>query len=133
MEKELLQAAQQMKVDNSLLIALDWMNCRPLVSQQQAYQAQSLQRAQIQQAQSPQPQPKANRQINNSQMSKNSIGVPGLKTPMHSDKMNKKQPFTLTPDIHTKTYAERSGLGGIGTQGFGGGPPIPGAGPNNNT
>ena len=47
-------------------------------------------------------------------MSKNSGGAPGLKTPMHSDKLSKKQPFTLTPEIHTKTYAERSGLGGIG-------------------
>lgn len=37
---------------------------------------------------------------------------------MHSDKNGKKQPFTMTPDIHTKTYAERSGLGGIAT-GFG--------------
>jgi hypothetical protein len=51
-------------------------------------------------------------------MSKNSNGVAGLKTPLHSDKINKKQPFTMTPDIHTKTYAERSGLGGIAT-GFG--------------
>lgn len=41
---------------------------------------------------------------------------------MHSDKMAKKQPFTLTPDIHTKTYAERSGLGGIAATGFGPGP-----------
>jgi hypothetical protein len=37
---------------------------------------------------------------------------------LHSDKISKKQPFTMTPDIHTKTYAERSGLGGIAT-GFG--------------
>jgi hypothetical protein len=51
-------------------------------------------------------------------MSKNSNGVAGLKTPLHSDKISKKQPFTMTPDIHTKTYAERSGLGGIAT-GFG--------------
>ncbi len=53
-------------------------------------------------------------------MSKNSGGVPGLKTPIHSDKLSKKQPFTLTPEIHTKTYAERSGLGGIGQSGFAG-------------
>ena len=59
-------------------------------------------------------------------MSKNSQGVPGLKTPMHSDKINKKQPFTLTPDIHTKTYAERSGLQGLGSAGFAG---IVGSGP----
>lgn len=60
-------------------------------------------------------------------MSKNSQGgVPGLKTPMHSDKINKKQPFTLTPDIHTKTYAERSGLQGLGSSGFAG---IVGSGP----
>ena len=39
---------------------------------------------------------------------------------MHSDKINKKQPFTLTPDIHTKTYAERSGLQGLGSAGFAG-------------
>jgi hypothetical protein len=46
-------------------------------------------------------------------MSKNSNGqVPGLKTPLISDKQ-KKQQFAMTPDIHTKTYAERSGLGGI--------------------
>ena len=51
-------------------------------------------------------------------MSKNSNGVAGLKTPLHSDKISKKQPCTMTPDIHTKTYAERSGLGGIAT-GFG--------------
>jgi len=51
-------------------------------------------------------------------MSKNSNRVAGLKTPLHSDKISKKQPFTMTPDIHTKTYAERSGLGGIAT-GFG--------------
>ena len=51
-------------------------------------------------------------------MSKQSGNVPGLKTPLHSDKTGKKQPFTMTPDIHTKTYAERSGLGGIAT-GFG--------------
>jgi len=31
---------------------------------------------------------------------------------MISDK-TKKQNFAMTPDIHTKTYAERSGLGGI--------------------
>ena len=51
-------------------------------------------------------------------MSKASSGGPGLKTPLHQDKISKKQPFTMTPDIHTKTYAERSGLGGIAT-GFG--------------
>jgi hypothetical protein len=34
MERELIQSAQQMKVDPSLLIALDWMNYRPLVAQQ---------------------------------------------------------------------------------------------------
>lgn len=45
---------------------------------------------------------------------------------MHSDKINKKQPFTLTPDIHTKTYAERSGLQGLGSAGFAG---IIGSGP----
>ena len=32
---------------------------------------------------------------------------------MISDKNSKKQQFAMTPDIHTKTYAERSGLGGI--------------------
>ena len=31
---------------------------------------------------------------------------------MISDK-SKKHQFAMTPDIHTKTYAERSGLGGI--------------------
>jgi hypothetical protein len=46
--------------------------------------------------------------------------VPGLKTPLIPDKMAKKQPFAMTPDIHTKTYAERSGLGGIGAAGLGG-------------
>lgn len=51
-------------------------------------------------------------------MSKASSGGAGLKTPLHQDKISKKQPFTMTPDIHTKTYAERSGLGGIAT-GFG--------------
>ncbi len=49
-------------------------------------------------------------------MSKASTGGAGLKTPLN-DK-SKKQPFTMTPDIHTKTYAERSGLGGIAS-GFG--------------
>ena len=44
----------------------------------------------------------------------------GLKTPLIPDKMAKKQPFAMTPDIHTKTYAERSGLGGIGAAGLGG-------------
>lgn len=34
MERELLQASQMTKVDPSLLIALDWMNCRPIVTQQ---------------------------------------------------------------------------------------------------
>ena len=38
--------------------------------------------------------------------------IPGLKTPLISDK-SKKHQFAMTPDIHTKTYAERSGLGGI--------------------
>ena len=33
-ERELLQAAQSSKVDPSLLIPLDWMSCRPLVSSQ---------------------------------------------------------------------------------------------------
>ena len=32
MERELMQAAQSAKVDPSLLIALDWMNCRPIVT-----------------------------------------------------------------------------------------------------
>ena len=45
---------------------------------------------------------------------------------MHSDKINKKQPFTLTPDIHTKTFAERSGLQGLGSIAFAG---IVGSGP----
>ena len=49
-------------------------------------------------------------------MSKASTQNAGLKTPLN-DK-SKKQPFTMTPDIHTKTYAERSGLGGIAS-GFG--------------
>ena len=31
-EGELIQASQMTKVDPSLLIALDWMNCRPIVS-----------------------------------------------------------------------------------------------------
>jgi len=34
MERELIQASQMTKVDPSLLIALDWMNCRPIVTQQ---------------------------------------------------------------------------------------------------
>jgi len=33
-EGELLQASHMTKVDPTLLIALDWMNCRPIVSQQ---------------------------------------------------------------------------------------------------
>jgi hypothetical protein len=33
MERELLQSAQQTKIDPSLLIALDWMNYRPIVAQ----------------------------------------------------------------------------------------------------
>jgi hypothetical protein len=51
----------------------------------------------------------------NSQLSKTGNGnnITGLKTPMISDKNSKKQQFAMTPDIHTKTYAERSGLGGI--------------------
>lgn len=40
MERELLNAAQQAKVDPSLLIALDWMNCRPLVTQSPQFQQQ---------------------------------------------------------------------------------------------
>ena len=58
----------------------------------------------------------------NSQLSKNSVAVShiqGLKTPLISDK-SKKHQFAMTPDIHTKTYAERSGLGGIGSTGFAG-------------
>lgn len=62
------------------------------------------------------PHQKGSRAQVNSQMSKNlgstAGNPPGLKTPMISDK-NKKQQFAMTPDIHTKTYAERSGLGGI--------------------
>ena len=31
-ERELMQAAHQVKVDPTLLIALDWMNCKPIVA-----------------------------------------------------------------------------------------------------
>ena len=65
----------------------------------------------------------------NSQLSKNTTGGAngtGLKTPLISDKMAKKQPFAMTPDIHTKTYAERSGLGGIGGGGLSGLGQVPG-------
>lgn len=35
-----------------------------------------------------------------------------MQTPMSTEKAgSKKQNFAMTPDIHTKTYAERSGLG----------------------
>jgi len=36
-EKELLSAAQQVNVDQSLLIALDWMNCKPIVNSSTNY------------------------------------------------------------------------------------------------
>jgi len=56
-------------------------------------------------------------------MSKSNVAsnVPGLKTPLNSDKLNKKQPFTMTPDIHTKTYAERNLMANnqANTSGFG--------------
>ena len=44
-ERELMQAAHQVKVDPSLLIALDWMNCRPIVTQSPASSIQSQQHA----------------------------------------------------------------------------------------
>ena len=46
-------------------------------------------------------------------MSKNNITQSttnqGLKTPVVTDKMSKKQTFAMTPDIHTKAYGERQG------------------------
>jgi hypothetical protein len=43
----------------------------------------------------------------------NSANNQGLKTPLISDKMAKKQNFAMTPDIHTKTYAERQTTIGV--------------------
>lgn len=114
-ERELLQAAQSAKVDPSLLIPLDWMSGRPIVQQPALVAARGAQGAQAAQAAQ-----KGNRHTLNSQLSKNATGgngglgqlQTGMKTPLISDK-NKKQQFAMTPDIHTKTYAERSGLGGI--------------------
>lgn len=60
---------------------------------------------------SPQPANKGYRQVN-SQLSKNQ-GQVGLKTPLIGEKGSKKHQFAMTPEINTKTYAERSGLGGI--------------------
>jgi len=37
MERELIQAAQHCKVDPTYLIALDWMNCRPLITQSPSF------------------------------------------------------------------------------------------------
>ena len=64
---------------------------------------------------------KGNRHQVNSQLAKGSNAA-GLKTPLISDKMtNKKQTFAMTPDIHTKTYHERSSIGVIVTGPIAGG------------
>lgn len=67
---------------------------------------------------SPQPYPKASRQHMNSQLSKNTVTTSqgnnlGIKTPVLADK-KQKQSMALTPDIHSKTSAQRPGL--VGTQ-----------------
>lgn len=69
---------------------------------------------------SPQPQ-RGSRQQVNSQLSKNTMsggamtsGAHNLKTPLIGDKISKKGHFAMTPDIHTKTYAERQSMAAIG-------------------
>ena len=41
-------------------------------------------------------------------------GAHNLKTPLIGDKISKKGHFAMTPDIHTKTYAERQSMAAIG-------------------
>lgn len=80
-ERELLSAAQTCKVDPSLMIPLDWMNYRPMVSQPSSTLVLS-----------PQPYKNStnNRQTMNSQLSKKTVtsnaNNVGLKTPNITEK-----------------------------------------------
>lgn len=98
--RELKQAANHCKVDPTFIIPLDWMSYKPITSNSSVT--------------SPQPYPKASRQHMNSQLSKNTVTTSqgnnlGIKTPVLADKKQKGN-LALTPDIHSKTSAQRPGL-----------------------